>query len=589
MFLIEFLLVIIGVYIAPAIALKPTLIVSSRLFIAIPFVSVVVVLVLYTPLSLFGLFKPLHVQLLCGAMALIAAYRVIRLVSSKQLAWEWSTATKLLLAVNIVLAVYLAMNLMRHAFSLNDEIYSWNMWAIRHYLGHDIEFYYTRAPYPQLFSKLLAFSYMLLGSIDAQTAVKGALVIFPLAILCALSSFAVSTSHMHIVAHTLLALVLGVVLRKIFAAGMPDAMVAAAIVCSACLILHALDENKKIEAVLLAAVCACVGALTKQPGLLWAIFSFPAIAVLWCLQRKLPWSACAIAVAPVMTAVVWMLTEGAGFQDNPGVTNRSFADRGLLDQIGFSFEKYFLGEPALLLFVLFATYCVFRRKQGRGVFWFYVLPGIGAWFLYAAYDLRAGASAVAVLALLVAYSNFSFDSNETSFINKWGPANALFSGALLSILSLIVVAASVTAINDLKDDFPAYKFGNAKLNKLYRVFGEGSPVVYNAIHSQKDMLLWTPTNYVYGLFYGSVSVIRPGHLDGYTASDLMSELQEHRPDYLTNSGKLNYGPGGNVLDKLAQTQCPDLFEHISGPSKKYQVSLYRLDKEQLDSGNCHPK
>ena len=50
-------------------------------------------------------------------------------------------------------------------FENDDEIYSWNKWAIDFYLDRDITFQFTKWAYPLLFPRLLNLGYILNGSL----------------------------------------------------------------------------------------------------------------------------------------------------------------------------------------------------------------------------------------------------------------------------------------------------------------------------------------------------------------------------------------------------------------------------------------
>lgn len=175
------------VYVSPALALFPRLVLSARTSIAIPFVSIFAVGVLERILSVAGIFSQAVVVFISVAFALIALYRVRRLIVAGNFMFEWPSPHVFLLIFNGFIAFGFAAELGTTSFALDDEIYSWNMWAVQHYLGEPVDYYYTRSAYPQLFAVPIAYCYKLLGSIELQLPVKALFGIFPFCLLSAIA------------------------------------------------------------------------------------------------------------------------------------------------------------------------------------------------------------------------------------------------------------------------------------------------------------------------------------------------------------------------------------------------------------------
>lgn len=171
MYLIYCLVLLLLVYLAPACALNPALLLSSRTAVAIPFVSIATVVVIQKALELTDRYSHELVLLVSLALLVIAVIRVFLLLRSLRPAsgmdageqrFDWPATHRVLLVLSCLFGLYWAAQLGTSGFDTDDEIYSWNLWAVQHYLGHDIDFYYTQSPYPQLFPILISWCYKFL-------------------------------------------------------------------------------------------------------------------------------------------------------------------------------------------------------------------------------------------------------------------------------------------------------------------------------------------------------------------------------------------------------------------------------------------
>lgn len=170
MYLVYVTGLMLGLYLAPGLALVPRAAFDSRLAYAVPVVSVLIVTTLARILKPLGLFTETIVFSATLMFAAIAAWRLYRLRSGT--AAHWPVAHRLVYLFSICVVLPAAARLGTSGFGDDDEIYSWNMWGVQHALGEKHDLFYTLAPYPQTFSYLIAWSYQLLGSIDLQLPVK---------------------------------------------------------------------------------------------------------------------------------------------------------------------------------------------------------------------------------------------------------------------------------------------------------------------------------------------------------------------------------------------------------------------------------
>lgn len=585
------LLVICSVYIAPALAAFPRLVLKPRDLVVAPFISILAILLIHSILNLLGLYTPLIVQALTAIIVVFAIFRVKKVCHLYSNTSSWSPYYRTIYLISGALSVYVGSKLFIHGFDDADEIYSWNMWAIQHFLGQEVDYFYTRAPYPQLFPKVLSFSYMVLGSYELQTPVKTALVVLPFSIFCALGLVAKGRSAGYLSAFLVLVVALLQVakLDKVFSNGMPDALMACALVMSMYFLVRFWEEKERGALLAWCIACAVVALLAKQPGLIWALFSLPVIFVVRYFKGLEKVKAMLLGVVPALCAGIWILTEGAGFEDNKGVTGRSFADRDIWSQLKFSAGEYLVNEPGIFLILVVSACLVIWRGKGILLFVAYTVPGLLAWFLFASYDYRAGAAALLSLFFLIAYCNYGFSGRAA--VKDPGVASEVasprFRYLTLSFVFLISIAGTLTTLNKVEERYPGYQIGYSPINNMLVMFGEDGEKVFEDIYERgREVTLWSPTNYVYGLFYGYTGVFRPDFTKPYNAAVFLREIRELKPDYLTDSGELPGGRGNKVLRKMVTKKCPKLFDKVAGPNNKYRVSVYKLNKQVLESRYC---
>lgn len=588
MYAVQIIIVITTVYLAPALLLRPALLLKPQTSVAIPFVSVFIVFLLQTALVGANLYTPAIVQFCSGLMLVIALVRVAVLLREHSIRENWGEFPRLLLLLNLALCLYFGAMLLVHGFDTHDEIYSWNMWAIQHYLGEDIDYYYTNAPYPQLFPRLLSFCYMVLGNIESQTAVKTALIVFPFTIFTALGLVSRGNQRKYLVLHLLLCLILlrEVGLKDIFDDGMPDTMAAAAVLLSAYFILLYRQQRQSAELIWLSLVCAVVAVLAKQHALVWGLFSLPAIALIDKFRSRETWTRTQLMWIPAVCGIAWILTEGKNFQDNPDVLTRSFDGRNLLEQLWFSVDRYLIQEPSIALLLVLAMVSVIRARRGYEIFLLFVAPSFVIWWLFAAYDLRAGTPSLLALGLLIAQGNYCLGSRDSAAGTEFPPLSSVVKYTLVFLLLAVSFGELWSKVAKVKSNDDYYVVGFSQRNNLITLFAADAPVVYEEIVNNAEARLWAPSNYIYGMVYGSVDVTRPDYGTAYDAGRLLDELKMQNRTHAASAGSLAFGPGSGILEELATRKCPELFTLIAGPDNAYGVKLYRINAELLSSEYC---
>ncbi|MFD1216792.1 MULTISPECIES: hypothetical protein [Microbulbifer] len=590
-------LVILLVFVAPALAIYPRLVVSPKDFVAAPFVSILVVIGLYSLLNGFDIYRVGVVQAVAAVLVLIAVYRVSTILKSAEVDVRWPASEKAILVIAAALAFYVATKLYVDGFVFHDEIYSWNYWAVQHFLGEDIDFSNTRAPYPQLFPKVLSFSYMVVGSIEWQVPVKTALACISFSVFCAFGLVMSERSNRALLLFFLLLVFLleGVRLDNILANGMPDALMGCALVVSVYFLVRSWSEDAQLKLVALSVVCAVVSALSKQPGLLWAVFSLPIIQSIHTFRSGGQWRPFMVTLVAPVAAITWMLTEGANFQKNQGVVGRSFSDRDILEQLDFSVNQYLWQEPVILGLLAAAVALATWRRRGVSLLLLFSIPSLLSWFLFASYDMRAGTAALLSLGFLVAYCDFGLRAKGVTAVDSGSLLSSSTAAKsrylLLGFAVLLGIGGGISTLNKAQKNGEKFaenfELESAPLNNMVTMFhGDGQAVYQEIFNRGHEVQLWTPTAYVYGLFYGYTGVARPRNGYKYNLKSLLAELRERRPDFVTDSGNRPGGSAARALRNLIGKRCPRMFKKIAGPENLYRVNVYKLDQNLLDSEYC---
>jgi hypothetical protein len=483
-----------------------------------------------------------------------------------------------------------------HGFDRGDEIYSWNFWAIQHYFGEPIDFFHTGAPYPQLFPKLLAFCYQLLGNTDLQLPLKATLIIFPWAMLTAIAMVARYRLGALKVAYWLLFIFVlkGVGLAQFFDDGYADPVMTSALIGSIVLFWFSQQDSLftsgpfaslRITPMMVAGfsvLCALMAAYTKQPALLWTMFSLPVMFLLVGKEKKDRrwWWYSLISFG---AGLAWMLTEGKNFQNNQGVLWLSLGDRGILAQLAYAFNKYFIRHPALLVVFAFAIMASRHEKNLRRFVIFFMIPGLLCWLIMGAYQLRLGQHLIALAFLIWAASG--------RYLPSFGHWNPPFKKLLATTVGLSFCFGGLFYVNEIwikKGGTSLYAGGR---QSLQRYFGPDTEYVYNNIYSDPNVTLWVPSRYLYGLFYRHTQLILPDylHYPVYNHAAVVDELKRKSPDFaFTVSPAVIDGPASQLLKEIVE-KCPSAFQVVSGPQGKFSFVTYKIDKTALQQDQCLAK
>ena len=572
------LLTMMLVYFVPALACYPKLITRPRWFYGIPLVSGVLVYLLVSISSLFGFFSSSFVALLSLSFFIMALVRVLRLPVS---AYRWSRHDVIALGLLVLVVLPYAAKLGLWGFDRDDEIYSWNFWALQTVLGEGIDFSHTAAAYPQLLPKLIAYCYQLWGNTDWQLPIKASLILFTLSLLGQLYCIIAKDAHNRLLFTIVIFYLLVIAgLERYFKDAYADPLMSAYVVSSIAMALYAIKEQSK-EHYILAAVLAVGGFLSKQPGLIWACIGLPLVWLSLQGKLRLTWWLCG---GVWLCAVLWFATEGSTFHHNTGAIGLSMQNRGALAQLAYGVERYFLHEPTLSLLFALGAYCAIRHQLLRWVFVGFFIPAMLLWLMFAAYQLRTGQHLLSVSALFILFYLRDFGwrnvwvSNLSNKINR-PVVLSCFVGFCLAFTGLIVAKSTVF-------EKPGVDPFNGPKHSIYRHFGADSELVYRQLYVPGDQKLWVPTRYLYGLFYRHAEFITADYSEGMSRDILLGQLLDKRPDYIfTASRHLVDGPANNHVEQLIH-QCPQAFKQLNTAPNQHCFVAYQFRVDELQKDHC---
>jgi len=190
-------------------------------------------------------------------------------------------------AVAVGLFVIAAVRLASTSFAHGDEIYSWNMWAVQHYLRQAADYWYTLAAYPQLLPYWIASIYGALGT-DVIHAVPRFFAAIPTLVffLAILGSGEIRSWRMAALASFIAICVWGpLLMRDQLPTALADPLMTAFFLASVALLIAYERQPRSLLPLGLAAACAVMACFTKQPALLWGCLALPLVVAVGCFFR----------------------------------------------------------------------------------------------------------------------------------------------------------------------------------------------------------------------------------------------------------------------------------------------------------------
>jgi hypothetical protein len=524
------------------------------------------------------LFEPWVVQTVTVLAVVTAVARVLNL--RKELRPNWPRAHALLYVFSFAAVLPIAVKQGLNGFSTNDEIYSWNMWAIQHAQGETIDLSYTRAPYPQSFSYLIAWCYQVLGSTDLQLPVKAAFATLSGAAMAAIGVVGRANNIRYAASAVVLILYLlyAADVYETLSTGLAETLMIPALTVSVALYLI-FDHRRDSKSLLLCAVTALLAGLSKQPALIWLMLVLPLLSTATIYRAQEPLAILWPVAVAWLGGLAWLLTEGLGFQENQGVVSASIQDRTLLEQLQHAAATHIIGEPAFALILLAAGFSVHRTGTGRGIFWLLLVPSLVAWFIWGAYNTRLGVHVVMLGALLVAASGFGglLGQQRSTRPNS----TRVFTLAVAALCVISLAYSFLDARKELEARNPAFSLYDSPSNVIRKFFGPAAPSVLQQVFRNPEEVVWAGTNYVYGIFFSHNPLVRPTAVR-LTAPELKQSLLHREATIIVDDGDLaRVSLSAAALRELVGS-CPGAFELLAESPVSYHYRLYRINRAELE-------
>lgn len=581
MYLLIMLTLFLGVYMAPALAVSPRLLRYPQTATLIPLFSIFLVTLSVDALSQWEQFHTESVLSITIALSVIALYRVVRYCQGET--WEyWKQGHVRALFINFCIVLPYVIKIGTKAFDTDDEIYSWHYWALQWFYQLPISFEHTGAPYPQAFSKLIAYCYQLLNDVEYQLPVKATLAILPFCMLNAIAFCSKTLEPKRLWSYFIVCIWCVFVLdwQKYFDYGYAEPLMNASLIGSVSLVWFAQSQSKistKQYSLLMAVCLAMLASWSKQAALIWGLFSLPCLVLLLRNTQEYWRPYLLLALLSCLGSLWWILGEGSQFTHNGGVIGASMADRTWWRQLGHASWQYFILLPQFTVLFIWGLYACRTNRLLTGIWFLFVLPSTILWFLFGAYHLRLGLQIIAVLGVMIVAADYP--GLHTWLARYRSHARLHWKHAVLFLL-LVHVSGAVwvyqkSPIHRL--DLPTYPGGRVALAKF---FGDDTEHVFETIYDNPEITVLLSANYIRGLFYTHTQTVWPryaGNPATYTESDLLSDLRYYQPDYVVTSGQMLQGEPMNHLVEALYHRYPDALSLYNQSANLHDYRIYRVN------------
>lgn len=579
-----FIILLFTVLLAPALALSPRMLQTPVTALAIPIISILLVVCFALTAVQFHFYSQSNViafTVLVNLIAILRSWYFFR-----RHAFNWTRQDLYLLLINISLLLTFIAAMGYSSFSQDDAMGTWNSWAIQHYYQNTLALPYI-PPYPQFFPYFISFCYKLFGTLEYQAPIKALLFIFPLTNLSAIA-FKSKKTFQIVWLYLLLIFICKAFNNRFYEYGYADPMMVASLAAAMVLFINYVQENKRYYLVL-SVLCGITASLSKQPGLIWVLFAFPGMLILrWIKQKSLNWQELLAAMVLMLPALLWLLGPGLDFTHNSGVVNRSFAGRDISQQFLFA-VKTMWHYPQIIVLLILAALSGIKNKVNFQIFILFILPSAFMWLMFANYDgLRLGLHVLVACAILIANADYFSQVWQTrqnifALLSRW--TEKYFNKIAQIIAMIAVVGFAMTTYSQWHLPYKVYPLqaGHSVINEYY---GSAADYVYKNLYDQPTIKLWSQNIYIDGEFYGRTRLIY-----GPVSSDgkyLLQELIADQPDYIINSVVLSAGSQNAINDILQR--CQKTFTLLTFNNKssfgKYGYQIYQVNKTFLTDKFC---
>lgn len=518
---------------------------------------------------------------LTGALAFIVVFKLFSAFFEENNKFQIIPSAMVLFIFAIAL-----IRLSTSGFDEDDEIYSWNMWAIQHFLGQLADFKFTGAPYPQLFPYWIGGLYQAMGGYTFQSLPR-AFLSLPTLILAA--SLAITMKAHNWKSSVFVSIVIFFAIAPVIAwmaRGLADPLMSAAMVLSALALYRYYQDPKDLYSLIIALVAGVISALTKQAGIFWACVSLPLFVIFGVYKWNWPRVGLIYCAIAMLGALIWPVLIAPTFVNNHGVIAASTEGRTIAQQMIFSFKEYILIRPYFIAIYALVIWALFKVAFVRVAFVVAVLPLLLLWFQFGAYTLRLGIHVVGLAALLatIGYSQVVRQGNLENLDQMEGKYNgrkiflSTFIATILFLLGLflgVIKIAEATAV-DL--------FDGAKTTIRTQWGAEGVPIFERVMRDNEA--IWVASTYAYGALYARANLIEPHRSNqSLTEETLGAELLKSGAHYVIYSELIPMQPYTDMIKSLI-SQCPQAFEPLLGPDNQKQFRLFKLNLKFLSTKSC---
>jgi hypothetical protein len=573
------------VYFAPALAIYPKLITKPLSFVISPLISAFIIYLVVTVDVFLECFTPLVATGVAWGLGLIAFVRCFKTITTEELAWKRSDLSALFLIGLIVLPYFFKLGV--YGFDRGDEIYSWNFWALQYVFHEAIDFSHTGAAYPQMLPKLLAFCYQFLDNTQLQLPIKSTLILFTYSLIGSIYFSIKNTRNMVLLFWVMLFYCLFMAgLERFFKDAYADPIMSSFLIASIASLYYSYKNNS--NEFLVFSVLLAIGAfLSKQPAMLWAIFTLPLIIIIFFYKQEKHLSVFLIFTL-LVSALLWFLTEGSTVLENRGVVILSFEGRSIWQQLPFSIYRHLIANPYLSALFLTAGYCSWNHKFNRVILLGFFVPSLLLWLIFGSYQLRLGQHLISIsLFFILIY----VASNKIKMPRK---IQSLFAVLWLrkkymaySVCFLSLSLSSFIICKSLLIEKPGVSLYAGGKHSIYRNFGKDSELIYNVLYAPAEKKLWVPSRYLYGLFYKHAMLVSPEYSEyPYTQQILVQQLTSTRPDVVfTVSSDVIDGVANENMRSLIQ-QCPNMFTRLNYSENRFDFIAYKVTQPMSYFDSC---
>lgn len=530
-------------------------------------------------LVLINKYYPLPQLAFTAIWCLVVLLLSLALARSMIDAWtSHNLPAKLFMALLLAMVFVAALKPTSTGFTRHDEIYSWGMWGVQHALGLPADFHYTGAAYPQFFAYEIGSIFLAQGTHIPHFFAKLISGLPSLLVLIVLGEFIAKSQREWINWFSLAISITafsGLVNLMFWAYADPLASVL--LLTSLALLLQYAQQPERIHLMILASSCGVVASFTKQPGLVWCLFSLPAIVIYGVLRlgwQKIVLLPCVLAI---FLALIWPALLAPTFANNQGVLDIVKNNGGIAASFIKSINAYVLRDLDLGFLLLLPLLIALINKNIR-LFWLcFVLPYLLIWFVFGSYEKRHGIHVTFISVLLVnhaltrmypmAQSTAISQNFNLTLWQRWSPP-----------ASLCIVLAGISFAY-LRQAAPLQD-GNRAI--FISQFGADSGNIFDEIVLNQHEV-FVASNYQYGALYNRTPLHRPDANDTQaTMEKLKSHLVSSNSSFVFTSGEWGFGPYSIQIEKMTQ-QCPDAFELVKRSVVKPQLSIYKVHHNALAS------